>query len=213
MSKTNFKSMPSLTSALVITAFLTVLAFWAASLLKNSGFLSVIPPASPNDLHPTPDVAPDQTYRLYAAAFTAWSAISLYIPAMVLYCLQGSSPSWRNLWTAAFVAFAIHIAWSILVFFEGDMARLMASTRVSAPIPGFVLLIWWGLDVVLAWTTHPNRIITIQRVILHIGAFILFIGGSAATGETLLIKIIGVVSFIAVIIAAVKGWRDRSPAT
>lgn len=211
---TFLKASPRLGPAMGLSAALTLLAFGAGVLLNDSGFLSTIPPASPDIPQPGPDVAEAATSSLYIAAFTAWAALLVFIPSMMAFCLHGSSDGWRNLWTAAFLAFAIHMAWSVFVFFGGDMARLMASTRVSAPIPGFILLIWWAIDVALAWLhPAPKRLITIQRVIIHIIAFVLFVGGSAATGETLPIKLIGVICFVAVTMAAVKGWRGRNPAS
>lgn len=186
---------------------LTVLAFGASALLQGSGFLSPIPPGGAE-----PDVAEGETYRLYAAAFTAWVALILFIPALITFCREGSSRTWRIYWTVSYAAFVIHMAWAILVFFEGDMARVMSSTRVSAPVPGLVLLIWWGIDVMFSWIASGERLITAQRIALHIGATILFVGGSAATGETLPIKAIGVICFIAAIVALIIRWRGRSPA-
>jgi len=166
---------------------LTIIAAIVAYLTQNSGFLSPIPPAGSDGTIFEADVADDAQFKLYFAAFSAWAALALFVPATVYFCLNGDDTNWRFWWTAGFTAFAIH------------------STRVSAPVPGLVLLIWWAVDVALSWIDAKGRAITIQRIILHIGAFILFIGGSAATGETALIRILGTAA--ALIILASLGKR------
>ena len=184
---------------------LTIIAAIVAYLTQNSGFLSPIPPAGSDGTIFEADVADDAQFKLYFAAFSAWAALALFVPATVYFCLNGDDTNWRFWWTAGFTAFAIHMFWAIVIFFGGDMGQVMSSTRVSAPVPGLVLLIWWAVDVALSWIDAKGRAITIQRIILHIGAFILFIGGSAATGETALIRILGTAA--ALIILASLGKR------
>jgi len=202
---TNGDDRSSFGGALGLGLALSILAAIAAILTESSGFLSTLPPIGQDAQTPTADVGEDDRFKLYFAAFSAWAALMLFVPAVVRFCQSGSSEAWRFWWTASYIAFLIHMAWTVLVFFGGNLEAVMNSTRVSAPIPGFLLLLWWGLDVILAWSQTTGKLISIQRVILHVGAFILFIGGSAATGETVLIKIIGIVAALIMIAALVKG--------
>lgn len=197
-------------NAVIVGIGVSIVAAIIAFLSHESGFLSTIPPMGADGMPPQVDVAEDQRFNLYMTAFTAWAALVLFVAATVNFCLFGSTPAWRFWWTAGYVAFVIHMAWAVLVFFGGDIGAVMTSTRVSAPVPGFLLLVWWGVDVLLAWIGAKGRLVTIQRVVLHIGAFILFIGGSAVTGETGLIKLIGRASAMLIVLAIAKRVFTRS---
>jgi len=91
---------------------------------------------------------------------------------------------WRAFWTAGFIAFAVHFYWSIFVIFDGDWGRINDTTRVSAPVAGTVLIVWWALDVLLAWLVPSRKWwIETERAIVHLAALLLFFGGSAIQGE------------------------------
>lgn len=198
--------------ALLLCGFSLAAAFVAASLMKDSGVLSLTPPPTAADPDPEPDVATENAVVLYQAAYTAWAALILTLPAMILVWtrnrIAGDWRAWRLFWTIGFTAFLVHMLWSMGVFFRGDLAWMTKSSRVSAFWPGIFFLIWWGVDVVHAWTRRESgRIIAILRGLLHGAAFILFVGGSLIKGETLFIKLLGAVFVIATLYGA---FRHRS---
>jgi len=92
-------------------------------------------------------------------------------------------------WTTSYIAYIIHLAVSMFWFFEGDFSAMTSSTRVSAFWPGMVIVLWWGLDIALAGT--QAKWVTVQRVMIHVLVFVLFVGGSAVKGETALIQLMG----------------------
>ncbi len=191
-------------------------AFVAASLTSQSGFLSLSPPPTPTNLNPEPDVSRENAVVLYQAAYTAWVALVLTIPAMAKVWTRKRSMAdwyiWRLFWTIGFAAFLVHMIWSMGVFFGGDIGWMTTSSRVSAFWPGIIFLFWWGTDVVLAWRCADTGLITIQRGLLHGVAFILFVGGSLVTGETLPVKLLGAVFILATLYGAFRRGAVKAPA-
>ena len=122
-------------------------------------------------------------------------------PVMVTVWTRNQSDDaahwWRLYWTVALVVFLIHLIWAMAVFFQGNLDSMRETTRVSAFWPGLVFTGWWIIDVIVAWG-HPEdrRWITIQRVIVHAIAFVMFTAGSLIQGEMLLASAIGV-AFVA----------------
>ncbi len=197
-----------------LCAVLIGTAFVAASLTDESGILSLSPPPTPSNPNPEPDVTSENAVVLYQAAYTAWVALVLTLPAMAMVWTRRRSIAdwhvWRLFWTVGFVAFLIHMVWSMGVFFGGDIGWMTTSSRVSAFWPGIIFLIWWAVDVALAWTRSEDQIwITIQRRIVHIAAFILFVGGSVVKGETLLIKMLGIAFVMATISGGIRWATGR----
>ncbi len=196
-------------AAIASLALLTGLAFGVASLSQNTGWLSLIPPATDAVPNPVADVAPQNALALYQSAFTAWSALILLIPAYWFYLTQGAGRSWLAFWGAAYAAYLVHLYVAAVLFFGGDFAWMTTSPRVSAFWPGMLLIPWWGIDLLLGARGVTSAGVRIQRGILHLGVFVLFFGGSAVKGEMAVIRVIGLV-FAAVAIAALVA-RLRRP--
>lgn len=174
--------------ALLATLALVVSAFAAAYLAQDSGMLSLTPPPSDAIPNPSPD-ALGKELALYASAFTAWAALLLLIPAYISVWFKTHYQNWLAFWTTSYIAYIIHLAVSMFWFFEGDFSAMTSSTRVSAFWPGMVIVLWWGLDIALAGT--QAKWVTVQRVMIHVLVFVLFVGGSAVKGETALIQLMG----------------------
>ena len=188
-------------------------AFIASQLLADSDWLSPVPPATDADPNPTADVSDGRLVELYRSAFTAWAALLLFLPAAVsMFGGWGRSSRWRNWWSVSFVAFAVHMFWSMFVFFDGDIGRMTSTSRVAAFWPGIVLLVWWAVDVVAAWAQpSPSRWVEVQRYGVHALAFVLFVGGSAVTGETMLIRLIGGALFLVVAVSLARRFSSTRP--
>ncbi|MEM9583559.1 MAG: hypothetical protein AAGA08_10630 [Pseudomonadota bacterium] len=166
-------------------------AFAAALTLQSSDLFSLIPP--PTELNPNPaaDVTPDRILSLYQSAFTAWAALVLLVPAYIFVWLRTHDAAWLAFWTTSYIAYVIHLYVSAFWFFEGDFEAMTTSSRVSAFLPGMAVLIWWGVDVVIGFAKIHATWVTVQRVIVHLLVFVLFVGGSAVKGETGLIQLMG----------------------
>ncbi len=159
--------------------------------MQSSNLLSLIPP--PTDANPTPvaDVSPDRVLSLYQSAFTAWAALLLLIPAYIFVWFRTHYTSWLAFWAVSYLAYVIHLYVSAFWFFEGDFQAMTNSSRVSAFWPGMVILIWWGMDVAIGLRRTHAKWVTVQRVIVHVLVFVLFVGGSAVKGETAMIQLMG----------------------
>ena len=174
---------------------LLAVAFFAAGQLQDSGWLSLIPPASEANPNPKPDVAEGQALPLYQAAFTAWAVVLLLIPAFATVWRRHkvvASQVWLAFWTASWGAYIVHLYVSAFWFFGGDFQAMINSTRVSAFWPGMVIAVWWPLDILLALKGVAERgWVWMQRVVIHLLVLVLFVGGSTVMGELMTIKIIG----------------------
>lgn len=177
--------------ALTGLVLLTLAAFAAAYMAQGMGWLSFVPPATDAVPDPQPDTDASTALALYQSAFTAWAALILLLPAYWFYLTRGADRHWLALWAASYVAYLLHLYVSAFLFFGGDFAWMTSSSRVSAFWPGMALIVWWGIDIVLALRGADAEWIGFQRAILHLGTFVLFFGGSAIKGETATIKIIG----------------------
>jgi hypothetical protein len=190
-------------------------AFAAAHVTRHDPIFKLTPPpdeAAPNVVAPA-DVQEAQRLDLHRTFFTAWAALLLVTPALCLFPFRNSSSTaagyWLAFWTAGLLAFAVHLYWAVIVIFDGDWSRITNTTRVSAPVIDTVFAIWWGLDVLLAWSMQrENRIIRIERTIVSLLAFVLFVAGSVIEGEIWLSKAVGFVMAGAVAIA-VLAWLAR----
>ena len=211
--------------AMVCLALVLAGAFIGAQATRHDKLFSLSPPPpkdAPGTTQP-PDLVEAQRLDLHRTFFTAWAALILVIPALCLYPFRRSSRTaagyWLAFWTAAALAFAVHLYWAMIVIFDGDWGRISTSTRVSAAVIDTVFAVWWGLDVLLAWAVaRENLLIRIQRAVVHLLAAVLFIAGSAIEGEIWLSRALGyvlagavVVSIVVALVRRVKG-RTVAPA-
>jgi hypothetical protein len=191
--------------AFALLAGLMALALVAAFSLQNSGILSLMPPATWDNLDPAPDVAEGQAFSLYLSAFTAWVALILLIPVYALVWNARRAPldyaRWLSFWTVSYIGYLIHLAVSMFWFFGGDFAAMTSTSRVSAFWPGMAIIVLWGADIWLAQRFAQGSWVTIYRAVVHILVFVLFFGGSTVTGELNTVKMIG----FALLAAAVTG--------
>src|SRR5436190_24236255 len=105
----------------------------------------------------SPEMSPD--LALGRTKATIWATSVMLIPAFVLYPYRTLSQRVANLahlfWTFAYLLFLLHAYWAVFVIFDGigDTFRQMGT-----PIAGvnFLLVLWWGLDVVLLWMVRST---------------------------------------------------------
>ena len=156
-----------------------------------------------------------QALDLNRTKATIWATTLLLIPALVLYPFHTLSARIANLahllWTFAYLMFLLHAYWAVFVIFDGvaDTFRQMGPLIASV---NFLLLIWWGLDVLLLWTARSQtpraaRFQWATRVFTFLVFAITLIalrGGS--------VRALGIVFAALVVVAlAVRLWaRDRS---
>lgn len=195
--------------AILAGAGLLGLAFWTATLFEGSHLLSLAPPATAADPNPQIDTHEGNVLALYQAAFTAWAAVFLLIPAYYAYLTKGAGAVWLAFWTVSYLVYLVHLYVSAFLFFGGDFAWMTTSPRVSAFWPGMALIVWWSIDIALAVWRIDALWVRVQRAVLHIGTFVLFFGGSAIKGETATIKLIGVAFAGTSLLALWHGLRAR----
>ena len=156
-----------------------------------------------------------QALDLNRTKATIWATTLLLIPALVLYPFHTLSARIANLahlfWTFAYLMFLLHAYWAVFVIFDGvaDTFRQMGPLIASV---NFLLLTWWGLDVLLLWTARSQtpraaRFQWATRVFTFLVFAITLIalrGGS--------VRALGIVFAALVVVAlAVRLWaRDRS---
>jgi hypothetical protein len=133
-----------------------------------------------------------QRLNLNRTFFTAWATLILVTPALCTFWFRRVSESaakyWLAFWTVSFIAFLVHFYWSVFIMFGGEwniiLDKVKNGGRVTAPLFDTIFTVWWGIDVLLAWLIASEKgLIRIQRVLVHLSAFVLFFLGSVKEGE------------------------------
>ena len=181
--------------SIAIICLLLVLggAFIAAQITLNREppLFSLAPPCPELPCNTTP-FSESQRLDLNRTFFTAWAALILITPALCTFWFRRTSEVaaryWLAFWTISFIAFLVHFYWSVFVMFGGEWSRIFSKVenggRVTAPVFDTIFTVWWGIDVLLAWLIPSEKgLIRIQRVLVHISAFVLFLLGSVKEGE------------------------------
>jgi hypothetical protein len=98
-----------------------------------------------------------QSLDLDRTRATIWAASALLIPAFALYPFAAVSARVANLahllWTFAYLTFFVHAWWAVFIIFHGiaDTFKEMGALIAGA---NFLLVIWWGIEVLLLWTVR-----------------------------------------------------------
>ena len=191
--------------AVLSLVFLLAAAFVGAWYTQDQALFSLLPPGGGS-----PDMQAAQRLDLHRTFFTVWAALLLVIPALCLFPFRRrwawAARNWLAFWTVALLAFLVHFYWAVEVIFGHDWGRISHTTRVSAPVLDTVFTLWWVMDVALAWLhRRPARWIEVQRVLVHVLAFVLFFMGAAREGELLTSRVLGY-TLAAAVLVSVIGW-------
>ncbi len=145
---------------------------------------------------------------------TIWATSILLTIALVLYPFRTASAWVANLahlyWTFAYFVFLLHAYWAVFVIFDGiaDTFRQMGTLIAGV---NFLLVIWWGLDVLLLWAVRSDspRMARFQWG-TRVFTFLVFaITLTALRGGS--VRALGIVFVASVVLAlVVRLWaRDR----
>ncbi len=193
---------------LALSGLSLAVCFAAAWWSRNLALFSLTPPGGG-----TADVVEALRQDLHLTFFTIWASLLLATPALALFPTIRQSArvyqTWRIFWTASLLVFAVHFYWATVVIFGNDWQRILNTPRVSAPRLDTVFALWWVVDVVLAWTTRTEAVwLRLQRLGVHLLAFVLFFMGAAREGELAASRALG--WFMAVVVAAgLIAWLAR----
>jgi len=204
----NFSILPTARERWVGWLCLAVLlagAFAAAWLTRGQALFSLLPSGSS-----VPDLQPAQRLDLHRTFFTIWAALILVTPALCLFPFRHRSARaaryWLVFWSMALLAFLVHFYWAVEVIYGHDWERIRHTPRVSAPVLDTVFMLWWVLDVALAWGWRARRRwVEVQRTLVHGLAFVLFFMGAAREGELLTSRLLGY-ALAAALLASVLWW-------
>jgi hypothetical protein len=157
------------------------------------------------------------TAGYYRVIFSIWTTIFLLTPALCFHIFSRSTAAntyWRALWTAAFLAFLVHIYWAVWGVCGGDL-HVVFNSQVATPAfpecliehprPDFFLAAWWGLDVVLAWLITDNiKWLRAERGAVHMLAFAMFFGAFVLAAKAgIVAHLLGILMAILVLGCAV----------
>lgn len=166
------------------------------------------------------------TVLYYRVILTIWATILLVTPALCFHVFsRADAPNsyWRAFWTVGYLAFLVHLYWTVAATFHFDFHEIFHSQQgmavdpervVQHPAADFFLTAWWGLDVLLAWTVADSKWVRVQRGAVHVLAFVMFFGafvlaskatmGAHALGIMMALAVLA--SFVVVLIV-----RDEDP--
>jgi hypothetical protein len=137
---------------------------------------------------------PSHSLDYYRTIFAMWATVVLLVPALCFHIFSRSdTPNtyWRAFWTFTYLAFLVHVYWAVFGIFGGDFAATFHSQRsanaealVEHPYPDYALTVWWGIDVLLAWTVSDNlKAVRVQRGALHLVVFIMFFAATVIAAK------------------------------
>jgi hypothetical protein len=142
---------------------------------------------------------------------TIWVTSILLIPALAIYPFAGMSIKMSNLahlyWTFAYLSFLVHAGWAVFIVFHGVADTFQQMGTLIAGM-NFLLLFWWGFDVLLVWIAgHPQHSVALLHVATRIFVFLVFALTLLVLRASAPVRILGVV-FVATTIAAlaVRLW-------
>jgi hypothetical protein len=138
---------------------------------------------------PLPDAHANDPFYNHVI-FTIYACIFLLTPALCFHIFSRADASnsyWRAFWTFAYLALLVHLYWAFsgscggdvadVIFDKTQAARAHPGCVVEHPKPDLFLAVWWGLDVILAWTLADNvKWVRVQRGAVHLLAFLMFFG-------------------------------------
>jgi hypothetical protein len=109
---------------------------------------------------------------LNRAVYTSYATAVLFIPAVCAFAWGGPSlhrrNTWLLFWSLGWVAFLVHFLYAIIPHYHaGD--RLVLPGGGGITVAYWVLLFWWGGDVLLAWLRSSSKgpWIQVERVGIH----------------------------------------------
>lgn len=146
---------------------------------------------------------------------TIWTTTILLMPALVLYQFQTVSARIANLahlfWSFAYIMFLLHAYWAVFVIFDGVADTFTQMGRLIAGV-NFLLVIWWGLDVLLLWTARSAspRMARFQRSGRVFTFFVFAVTLVALRGGS--VRALGILFVASVVLALlIRLWaRDHS---
>lgn len=198
----------TMATPLTLAGLALALCFGAAWWSRDLTLFSLTPPGGG-----PADVAAALRQDLHLTFFTIWASLLLATPALALFPSIRQSArvyqAWRIFWTASLLVFAVHFYWATVVIFDNDWQRILNTPRVSAPRLDTVFALWWVVDVLLAWTARTDAgWLRLQRLGVHLLAFVLFFMGAAREGELAASRALG--WLMAVVVAAgLIAWLAR----
>jgi hypothetical protein len=164
------------------------------------------------------------TATYYHVIFSIWATAILLTPALCFFILfrpGAVEEYWRAFWTFAFVAFLFHLYWTVIRTFQLNFYEIFHSHSgfvanrehtVDQPAADFFLALWWFIDVILLWTVRWEvRWIRLQRGLLHLVTFVMFVMAFTAPKASRGAHILGMVMAGAVLSAYMTRLLFRQP--
>lgn len=111
---------------------------------------------------------------------SARATMILFTATIGLYTLPDEWPAKRNywllLWTFSFVAYLIHLYFSLFLFFHGSVSAIFTFQGALMATTNLVITAWWIFDVTLAWfSENEEGWVRVERTALHILLLITFV--------------------------------------
>src|SRR5262249_44787808 len=133
-----------------------------------------------------PGAPAPHTVLYFRVIFSIWVTLLFLTPALCFHVFarrEEPNSYWRAFWTCAYLAFLVHLYWTVAATFHFDWNEMFHSQEgvatdpervVQHPGPDLFLAAWWGLDVLLAWFAGDRKWIRVQRGALTLLVFVMF---------------------------------------
>jgi|GEM_PF-223551 len=144
--------------------------------------------------------------NLHREFYSFWASTVLLIPAIYLYILHGKSAKknnyWLLLWTFSFLAYLVHLFYDVFLV-SNSIQETFAVDGTVITASKFILALWWGFDISLAWfSDSPATWMQIQRIGVHIYVGLSFLIANLI-GQQGFARTLGIILAISILVALV----------
>ncbi len=105
--------------------------------------------------------------------YSVWASMALLIPALCLFWWPQRSSAQKNFWlmywTFAYLLYMVHFYYAVMVHYHASIGEVFREQGTRIATSNFIDTIWWGIDVLLAWTISTDpKWIRVERFALNV---------------------------------------------
>ena len=114
-------------------------------------------------------------------------------------------------WTLSLAGYLIHILWATVVAFDGNIYAIFASKdRVTAPVLGTIIALWWSFDVgLLFFLKSEPKWIGVERWLIHIAVFAITVGALITPDASMHVRTLGILMVVCVAVCGMLALKGR----
>ena len=153
------------------------------------------------------------------AIYSIWLTYAVATPALCLYTLglnqEKRKTYWLLFWTFAYLVYLLHVAWTFLGIFDGQVENMFSIQGLAIAGTNVVITLWWTADIGFAWLLEPTKFwITLERSGIQLLFFLaaIYVGifrkEGIITGLSIVMAI-GVITCLVIRLLPILAWKEE----